>query len=226
MGRVKISRVAGWTLLLVLTLALIVVPFVVAEGAVFDASRKLLAAPAGRASIASVAIVMLATDLFLPIPSSFVAAGAVTALGGTLGAIVIWLGLTAAALLGYVLGRFGGTRLAQRVVGRAELERASHLHRRFGALVVIVCRGVPVLAEASTVFAGALGMRFWKFLLVASFSNLGLSLAYASFSALGTGVLAVLAPFALGIALPALALALVGRLERTRRARSGSSALS
>ncbi|HEY3496699.1 MAG TPA: DedA family protein, partial [Polyangiaceae bacterium] len=99
--------------------------------------------------------------------------------------------------------------------------RAERLHQRFGALVLIVCRGVPVLAEASTVFAGALRMRLAHFMLVTSSANAGLALAYATLASLGTGIFALLAPFVLGIVLPALALLVVARLERARATRSG-----
>ena len=212
----KISRTVGWTLLILLTLALIIVPFLLGEGAVFEVSRSLLSAPANRAWFGLIVVVLLAADLFLPVPSSFVAAGAVAALGAAVGGAVVWVGLTVAAVLGYAVGRFGGTPLALRVVGTGELERAERLHQRFGTAVLIVCRGVPVLAEASTVFAGALRMRFSRFAFVTSSANLGLALAYASFAALGSGLSAVLAPFVLGVLVPALAIALVARLERVR----------
>ncbi|HEY3497277.1 MAG TPA: VTT domain-containing protein, partial [Polyangiaceae bacterium] len=164
----KLSRAAGWTVLAVLLLALILVPFLLGESAVFDASRRLLSEPGSRPWLGALVVGLLAADLFLPIPSSFVAAGAVAAFGGIFGGTVVWLGLTAAALLGYAVGRYGGAALALRVVGAAELARAERLHQRFGALVLIVCRGVPVLAEASTVFAGALRMRLAHFMLVTS----------------------------------------------------------
>jgi uncharacterized membrane protein YdjX (TVP38/TMEM64 family) len=212
------SRRLGWALLGVLLLALILVPFALGEGAMFALSERWLAAAASRSWLALVIVVLLASDVFLPIPSSFVAAGAVAALGAVSGGAVVWLGMSAGASIGYALGRFGGMPLARRVVGAAELERAARLHARFGAAVLIVCRGVPVLAEASSVLAGALGMRLLTFVFVTSAANLGLAVAYAWLGALGSGLTAALLPFALGIGVPALALWMVKRLDPKRRA--------
>jgi membrane protein DedA with SNARE-associated domain len=217
---VKLSRVAGWTLLASIVLALILVPFALGEGKLFALSRALLAAPESRALLATLVVLLLAGDLILPIPSSFVAAGAVAALGPPLGAAAIWVGMTAGAWLGYALGRSGGRALALRVVGASELERAERLHERFGAAVLVVCRGVPVLAEASTLFAGAVRMRFSIFAFVAGAANAGLALAYAAFGDLGSGALAMLVPFALGVLVPAIAIAISKHLEAKRGARS------
>jgi membrane protein DedA with SNARE-associated domain len=216
---VKLPRAAGWALLASSVLALILVPFALGEGKLFELSRTLLAAPESRALLATLVVLLLASDLILPIPSSFVAAGAVLVLGPPLAAAAIWLGMTAGALLGYALGRSGGRALALRVVGASELERAERLHDRFGAAVLVVCRGVPVLAEASTLFAGAVRMRFPLFAFVAGAANAGLAFAYAAFGDLGSGALAMLVPFALGVLVPAIALAILKLLEGKRDAR-------
>jgi len=95
----------------------------------------------------------------------------------------------AGALAGYALGR-SGTPAVRRFVGQAELARAERLVQRFGSAVLVVCRGVPVLAEASVVVAGTARVRF------------------ATFAA------AVLTPFVLGIGVPAGAIWVARRLER------------
>jgi 3-dehydroquinate synthase len=143
-------------------------------------------------------VLLLASDLFLPVPSSLVSAGAVAALGPALGAAAVWLGMSLGALLGYFVGKSGGRALALRVVGPEELERAAALHERFGAAVLVVCRGVPVLAEASSLFAGLVRMPFAKFAFVAGTANAGLALTYALFGDLASGALSLIAPFALG----------------------------
>jgi uncharacterized membrane protein YdjX (TVP38/TMEM64 family) len=207
-----------WAALGVLLLAAILVPFVVWEEALVATSRRLLASEENRALVAALAALLLALDLVLPIPSSFVSAAAVAALGAIPGALVIWLGMTAGALAGYALGRSGGSTAVERFVGPGELERAERLMARFGSAVIIVCRGVPVLAEASVLVAGAARMRFATFAGVSAAANLGLAAAYALLSRLGSsGAAAAVTPFVLGIAVPALAIAVAKRLERSRR---------
>jgi uncharacterized membrane protein YdjX (TVP38/TMEM64 family) len=212
----KLPRWAGWALLANLVLALILVPFVLGEQAVLAWTEAWFARPGSHEVVFGVVALLLAADLLLPIPSSLVSAGAVAALGPALGGTSVWLGMTAGAVLGHVVGRSGGTAVALRFVGAAELERAGRLQERFGAAMLVVCRGVPVLAEASTLLAGALHMPFWRFLLVTGAANLGLALAYALSSRLGSGVVAMLAPFALGILVPALAIG-IARLSLARR---------
>jgi uncharacterized membrane protein YdjX (TVP38/TMEM64 family) len=216
MSRVR-SRWAGWALLACLVLALILVPFLLGEQAVLAWTEAWFARPGSHAVVFVVVTLLLAADLILPIPSSLVSAGAVAALGPVLGGAAVWLGMTAGAALGHAVGRSGGQAVALRFVGAAELERAARLHERFGAAMLVVSRGVPVLAEASTLLAGALHMRFGSFLFATSAANLGLSLAYALSSLIGSGASAALAPFALGILVPALALGL-SRLGLRRRA--------
>ncbi len=199
-----------WTALTAVVLALILVPFALWEEPINAWSAQLLAPAAGRAGIALLVVVLLASDVVLPIPSSFVSAGAVSLLGAAEGGVTIALGMTVAAWLGYFLGRWGGEPLAKRVAGPSELERASRLMDRYGNWVVLVCRGVPVLAEASTLLAGTTRVNPWRFLLVTTLGNVGLACAYAVIGVLDLrGVWALLAPFGFGIAVPALAMLLL-----------------
>lgn len=209
------GRALGWTMLAVLLCAFIIVPFVIWEEALFELSRRWLESTTHRAVVALVAAALLALDLVAPIPSSFVSAIAAAALGPLGGTLAIWTGMTAGALLGYALGRSGGTPLVARLVGASELERAQRLMARFGSAVIVVCRGVPVLAEASVLVAGAARMRFRTFAWVSAAANLGLALAYALLSSFGwQGGAAVFTPFVLGIAVPGVAIAIARRFER------------
>ena len=105
-------------------LALILIPFALWEEPINAWSARLLTPAAGRATVALLVVLLLASDVVLPIPSSFVSAGAVALLGAWQGGLTIALGMTVAAWLGYGIGRFGGEPLARRMAGPAELERA------------------------------------------------------------------------------------------------------
>jgi uncharacterized membrane protein YdjX (TVP38/TMEM64 family) len=205
----------GWTLLALFVFAAILVPFVLWEEPLLSWSRSFLAIRGVQPLVAGLVVLLLSSDLFLPVPSSFVSAGAVSLLGPVLGAFVIWLGMSIGAFIGYFLGRSGGVALARRVVGERELARAERLMRRFGGWVVVVCRGVPVLAEASTLLAGTTRMPFGGFSLSSLAANAGIAAAYAWLWFIGSNrTLALLVPFALGILVPALALGIVKSLER------------
>lgn len=208
-----------WTLLSALVLALILVPFALWEEPIAALATKLLAPTAGRVALAAIVVLLLASDVVLPIPSSFVSAGAVSLLGAAQGFVTIALGMTLAAWLGYFIGRFGGEPLASRMAGPDELARARRMMERYGNWVVLVCRGVPVLAEASTLLAGATRVSGWTFALVTALGNVGLSAAYALIGLLNlSGASAWLAPFAFGILVPGLALLLLRPLTARSRA--------
>jgi membrane protein DedA with SNARE-associated domain len=196
-----------WSALGLLVLALILVPFALWEEPMAALSRELLRPAAGRAALIAIVVLLLSGDVLLPIPSSFVSAGAVALLGGWQGALSIVLGMTIAAWLGYGLGLWGGEPLARRMVGAVELERARSLMQRYDTAVLLICRGVPVLAEASTLLAGVTRLSVARFALVTGLGNLGLAAAYALIGVLElTGAWAWLMPFVFGIAVPALAL--------------------
>ncbi len=215
MPRTTRARTLRWTILAALLCAFIIVPFVIWEDALFELSRRWLASTTHRSLVALLAAGLLALDLVAPIPSSFVSAIAAAALGPVMGTIAIWAGMTVGALAGYALGRSGGTPLVARFVGPGELERVERLMERFGSAVIVVCRGVPVLAEASVLVAGAAKMRFRTFAWMSTASNLGLALAYALLSTFGwQGGAAVITPFVLGLAVPALAIVVARRVER------------
>jgi membrane protein DedA with SNARE-associated domain len=192
-----------WTLLGCLTLALILVPFVLWEDTINVWSARLLAPTAGRVTLAALVVLLLAADVLLPVPSSFVSAGAVSLLGAVQGGVSVAVGMSFAAWLGYGIGRVGGEPLATRVAGAAELERARRMMARHGAWVVLVCRGVPVLAEASTLLAGATRTNALAFALASTLGNVGLAGAYALIGLLDlSGAAALLMPFVFGIAVP------------------------
>ena len=59
------------------------------------------------------------------------------------------------------------------------LLRAEDTARRWGAGALVVCRAVPVLAEASVLLAGVTSMPWRRFLAVTSLANLGIAAIYA-----------------------------------------------
>lgn len=204
-----------WLALTFLVLAAILIPFALWEEPITAWSARLLTPAAGRATVALVVVLLLAGDVVLPIPSSFISAGAVALLGALQGGLTIAVGMTVAAWLGYGIGRWGGEPLAKRMAGPSELGRAERMMERYGSWVVLVCRGVPVLAEASTLLAGATRANPWRFLLVTALGNAGLASAYALIGVLDLrGAWALLAPFAFGVAVPGLAILLLRPLTR------------
>jgi membrane protein DedA with SNARE-associated domain len=91
---------------------------------------------------------------------------------------------------------------------------------RRGLPILALCRPVPVLAEASVIAAGVVGMPFGRTLFVTGFANLGFSAVYALLGASAQTMLGFLFAAAASLALPALAL--LGA-NLARRAQDGPS---
>ena len=106
--------------------------------------------------------------------------------------------------------------LARRLVGPAGLARAAELANRHGAWAVVLCRPVPVLAEATVVFAGLVRAPIGRFLFVTAASNLGIAAGYAAIGAYSMRLDSFLMAFAGAIVVPGVAL-LVGRRLRRQR---------
>ncbi len=142
-----------WAVIWSVLIGLVLVPFFLFEPQ-FNAFAAAMTRRDTATWLASTSIFgLLAFDVFLPVPSSIVSTAAGVLLGFWRGAAIVWAGMMVACVIGYALGaRASG--LARRFVGEAGLERADRLLARYGDWTIVVCRPVPVLAEASVIFAG------------------------------------------------------------------------
>lgn len=174
-------------LLVALTIAAIAIPFIpfLLFGARLDqiVARWLEPRPAPLV-LAALEIGVLAADLLLPVPSSFVATLGGAELGIVAGTACAWLGMTLGSLAGWWLGHTAGHKALSGIDAheRAALERRQH---RFGPLLVVLSRPVPLVAEAAAILAGASGMRWRDFLAAAASGNLAIALLWTAVGAAG-----------------------------------------
>jgi uncharacterized membrane protein YdjX (TVP38/TMEM64 family) len=196
------SRTAGWIFFTLLLLGLILAPFFRWEMPVHQWSRALLDRRPPWWGISG----LLAADVVLPVPSSLVSTASGMLLGFWSGAAASWIGMMAGCLGGYWIGARAGRAAASRLVGTSELERVASASRRFGDGMVVLFRAVPVLAEASVLFAGAVRMPLARFLVVSGLSNLGISIAYAAVGVWSAEVSSFLLAFGGAVLLPLAAI--------------------
>lgn len=204
----------GWTVLAILGLAAILVPFAIWEEPVTQWTEAFAADPGNRTTASLVLAGLLASDVLLPIPSSLVSTACGYLLGFLPGMLVSWAGMTLGAVVGYAVGARPAASAARRLVGETELARARAAESRWGPWTLIVSRSVPVLAEASVVFAGMTAMPFGRFLGVTAGANLGVSAAYVWVGSQALQANAFLWAFAGAIALPGLAMLATKMLGR------------
>ena len=86
---------------------------------------------------------------------------------------------------------------------------------RHGVWAVVLCRPIPVLAEATVVFAGLVRAPLGRFVWLTALSNLGIATGYAAIGAFSMRLDSFLMAFVGAIVVPGLALVVV-RLRAKR----------
>ena len=202
-----------WALLWIILIALVLTPFFLFE-AEFNALAERIARGEASSGLAAVIIgALLALDVFLPVPSSIVSTAAGVLLGMWRGAAVVWIGMMAGCLIGYFVG-VKSSPLARRLVGPDGLARAATVADRHGVWAVVLCRPIPVLAEATVVFAGLVRAPLGRFVWLTALSNLGIAAGYAAIGAFSMRLDSFLLAFIGAIAVPGLALVIARWLPR------------
>ncbi len=157
--------------------------------------------------VAGGVVLLLATDVFLPIPSSLVSTLAGSQLGAVGGTLASWIGMSVGAVVGFAIARRFGPPLVAWLTRAEDLARTRALVERYGPLLLVLGRGVPVLAEATVLLFGMHRLAWRRFLPPVLLANLGLALAYSLFGELARQYESLLVAFAVAIALPVLMVA-------------------
>jgi uncharacterized membrane protein YdjX (TVP38/TMEM64 family) len=196
-----------WAIVWVVLIALVLLPFFLFEQQ-FDAlSARMTQSGTATSLVALATVALLASDVLLPIPSSIVSTAAGVLLGFWKGVAAIWVGMMSACVIGYAIGTWA-SGAARRFVGDAGLATAQRLVERYGDWTIVLCRPVPVLAEASVIFAGLIKAPFRKFLVLTTWSNLGVAAGYAAFGAFSMSVDSFVLAFLGSLLLPGIAIAI------------------
>lgn len=152
----RTSPAVRLALILVALVAAIIVPFLLWGEEIERLAPQLLSSADTRLLVAGVGIMLLVTDLALPIPSSVVSISLCLLLGPVSGALAVAVGMLGGFLCGYGLGRLLPSTALRRWVGPELWDAVSRRAAESGALWIMVSRPVPVLAEATAVISGSL----------------------------------------------------------------------
>ena len=196
-----------WLILASVTLLIILAPFFLFEKGLNEWVQYLMS-PAHRSGTIAVAVILLlAMDVLLPIPSSIVSTAAGAALGLLPGLAASVAGMTLGSLIGYALGRKCGLPLVRRMVRDRDLEQVSARFRRNAGWALAAMRPVPVLAEASALFAGVSQVPLPAYIAITTLANTGISAVYCAVGANVFDTGSFLLAFGASIGLPGIALA-------------------
>lgn len=149
-----------------------------------------------------IAIALLIGDLILPIPASGVIAALGAVYGPILGGLIGTLGSVLAGLMGYGLARLAGERLSRWLASPEERAECQALFDRWGGLVIILSRMLPILPEVFSVMAGLARMRFEHFFLALVLGSAAMAFLFAGLGAVAKEAPSFGLPLVLGV--PAL----------------------
>lgn len=147
-------------------------------------------------------ILLLISDIVLPIPAT----GIMAALGATYG---VWaggvfssIGSICAGLLGYFMARFFDKKYSRWIASETEMAELKTFFDLWGGYAIIISRFLPIMPEAITLMAGFANMKFPRFFIALIAGSIPISFLFASI-----GVYANIFPgsgIALAILIPAI----------------------
>jgi uncharacterized membrane protein YdjX (TVP38/TMEM64 family) len=125
-------------------------------------------------------LLLLISDLFLPIPATAVMAALGLIYGPFLGGLISAFGSFLSGLIAYGLCRLIGQRAALRIVGETDLKRGAELFTRLGGWLVAVSRWLPLFPEVIACMAGLTRMPLRLFAAALLCGSVPLGFTYAA----------------------------------------------
>jgi uncharacterized membrane protein YdjX (TVP38/TMEM64 family) len=123
---------------------------------------------------------ILATDIFLPVPSGPISTLAGSQLGIVAGTLASTLGMTIGGIAAFALARRWGRPFAERLASAQELSDMESIADSFGLSALLVTRPLPIVAEACVLLLGTLQMKWRVFVPMLAASNLVIAATYAT----------------------------------------------
>lgn len=162
----------------------------------------------------AVGIVLLISDLFLPMPATIIMSALGYIYGPIVGGLVSFVGSFISGALGYWLCRLLGEKAAIKILGAKEYERNKNRSTKIGGWVVALSRWLPVFPEVVACMAGLIRMpsRYFYLALISGSLPLGFTYAFIGSSGVEFPALAI----GLSAGLPPVIWFLVSRTLKTK----------
>ena len=133
----------------------------------------------------AIAIVLLLSDLAMPIPTSAIMAALGILYGPLIGGAFAAFGSILSGLTGYAICRAFGRPVARFLSGEKALADGERLFENAGGWIIVLSRWLPVLAEVIACMAGISKMRFRMFLAALACGSIPLGFAFALIGHIG-----------------------------------------
>ncbi len=169
----NLKSMAVWAILITIVL----IPFFIFEESVNNRINVLVSENGGNTfALAAILFAVLASDIFLPVPSCLLSAMCGAFLGPVLGFIVSFAAMSVSGVIGFFIGSTASS-LARRLI--SDNEKSLESNAKSGPFMLFILRPVPVLAECSCVYAGLKRYNFTKCVVWLSVGNAVISAVYA-----------------------------------------------
>ncbi len=180
----KLKPGQAMVLIHLLLLGMLVMPFLLYED-LFNRFAEVLLSGQHALLVFLATVALLTADVLIPVPSSAISVSAGMLLSLPAAFLACFLGLSGSAFVGYGFGYFFRRLYFERWYTDDEFRQLSTQLSRHGAPVLLLCRGIPILAEMSVMVAGFHRYPFARFSAVVTLGNLVLAVIY---SFLGTSI--------------------------------------
>ncbi len=120
---------------------------------------------AGKLKIFVIVAVLLASDVFLSVPTILIVTYAGHILGFGWGLLAATSGMLASGTIAYLLCRFSGTKMLRILIkDKKQIDEVNRIFHRLGFGMLIIARALPMLPEATCCLSGMMNFNFLKFL--------------------------------------------------------------
>ncbi len=121
---------------------------------------------ASKIRIFIIVAVLLASDVFLSVPTILIVTYAGNILGFSWGLLASSTGMLASGTIAYILCRFSGNRMLSVLIkDKKQIDEVNSIFHRMGFGMLVIARALPMLPEATCCLSGMMKFNFIKFLL-------------------------------------------------------------
>ncbi len=116
--------------------------------------------------VSLIVFLLLASDVFLSVPTILIVTYAGHVLGFKLGLLAASSGMLMSGTIAYILCRLTGTKMLNILIkDKQQIDEVNSIFHRLGFGMLIIARALPMLPEATCCLSGMMRFNFVKFLL-------------------------------------------------------------
>ena len=123
-------------------------------------------ADADKIKVFIVVAALLASDVFLSVPTILIVAYSGNILGFELGLLASSLGMMTSGFIAYFLCRMSGDKMLKLLIkDNQQIDEVNRIFHKMGFGMLIIARALPMLPEATCCLSGMMRFNFLKFML-------------------------------------------------------------